>query len=326
MKAVIRLLVRFVFWFALIMLGSSALAVAQAYVIGFDPSSASLAPPAVERFLHALSLFWLPSALVAAMIALFSAARALRAPAIALIVVALAWTGTIIGGAFLFGALEPTSPAPAAIVPQRRLVRSQSYRLYPLARTERDVGPLVLYDEGRDPGFRTVARATIDLEEARLELPEGTIETGPVEDTSIDLTALANSYPAMVRPPALIAPLAADVTATSDLLALDGQPLVAGMLNLVALSLYLAGCWTLVRLTRWPVFNLAFVLGALRLAFWLVPAVRTGVLRDLLVAGFDSRALPYASAILLGGLGLGLLAILVFLPPMEQWRREVTDG
>ncbi|MFW6292471.1 MAG: hypothetical protein ACOC7V_09105 [Spirochaetota bacterium] len=116
------------------------------------------------------------------------------------------------------------------------------------------------------------------------------------------------------------------IASTARLLSLAGDRVLPGLLNLAALGVYLLGSWTLARLTRWPLFNVVLVLSALRLAFWIVPAVHAGVLRDVLIAAFDSRALPFASAALLAALGVGLLAGLVFLSPLEEWRREVEHG
>lgn len=326
MKAVIRLLVRFLFWFALIVLVSSALIVAHAYVIGFDPSGARLSPPFIRRFLHALTLAWPASVLLAGAIALFSGVRSMQAPAPAIGVLFLVWTAALVAGGFMAGAADAASLDPAIVVPERRLVRAGGWRMYALERDGVSLAPLALYEEGRIPGFSVLPRADIDPASGELDLPAGARPAGVDGESSIDLRGLANSYPAMVRAPALLAGLVDDVATTARLLALSGDRVVTGLLNLVALGVYLLGSWTLARLTRWPLFNAVLVLAALRLAFWLVPAVHTGVLRDVLIAAFDSRALPFASAVLLAGVGVGLFAGLVFLPSLEEWRREVDHG
>ncbi|MFW5742305.1 MAG: hypothetical protein ACOCW3_05135 [Spirochaetota bacterium] len=326
MKAVIRLLVRFLFWFALIALASSALVVAHAYVIGFDPSGAHLSPPFIRRVLHALTLVWPASVLLAGAIALFSSVRSMRAPAPAIGILFLVWTAALVAGGFIAGAVDADSLDPAIIVPERRLVRAGRWRVYALERDGVALAPLALYEEGRSPGFSVLPRADIDPTSGALDLPPGARPAGVEGDSSIDLRGFANSYPAMARTPALLAGLVDDMATTARLLALSGDRVVTGLLNLVALGVYLLGSWTLARLTRWPLFNAVLVLAALRLAFWLVPAVHTGVLRDVLIAGFDSRAIPFASAVLLAGLGAGLFAGLVFLPSLDEWRREVGHG
>lgn len=326
MKAAIRLLVRFLLWFALIVLASSGLVVAHAYVVGFDPSGAHLAPPLIRRLLYALTLVWPGSVLLAGAIALFSAVRRMHAPATAIGALFMVWTATLVAGGFMAGAVDAASLDPAIVVPERRLVRAGGWRMYALERDRAVLGPLALYEEGRSPGFSVVARADIDSASGELELPGGAVSDDVDGEASIDLRGLANSYPAMVRAPGLLAGLIADVAATARLLVLSGDGVHTGLLNLVALGVYLLGSWTLARLTRWPLFNVVLVLAALRLAFWLVPAVHSGVLRDVLIAAFDSRALPFASAILLAGLGIGLFAGLVFLPSIEEWRREVEHG
>lgn len=324
MKAAIRLLVRFLFWFALIVLASSALVVAYGYVIGFDPSGASLAAPFIRQLLHALTLVWPVSVLLAGAIALFSAVRSMQAPAGAIAALFAVWTAALVAGGFMAGAVDAANVDPGIVVPERRLVRTGPWRVYALERDGIDLGPVALHDEGSSPGFSVVPAARIEPATGELDL--GSAARGADGESPIDLRGLANSYPAMVRAPGLIAGLTADVAATARLLSLSGDEVVTGLLNLVALGVYLLGSWTLARMTRWPAFNVMLVLAALRLAFWLVPAVHTGVLRDLLIAALDSRALPFASAAALAVLGVGLLAGLVFLPPLEQWRREVEHG
>ncbi len=327
MKAAIRLLVRFLFWFVLIVLASSALVVAHGYVIGFDPSGASLSPSFIARLLYALALVWPVSVLLAGAIALFSAVRRMQAPAAAIGILFAAWTGALVAGGFVTGVVGAAPPDPAIVVPERRIVRAELRRVYALDRDGSELAPLVLHEERRTPGFSVVPRAQIDPVSGELEVPPGALTTAADDgEATIDLRGVSNSYPAMVRPPALLAGLTRDVASTARLLSLAGDRVLPGLLNLAALGVYLLGSWTLARLTRWPLFNVVLVLSALRFAFWIVPAVHAGVLRDVLIAAFDSRALPFASAALLAALGVGLLAGLVFLPPLEEWRREVEHG
>ncbi|MFW5683226.1 MAG: hypothetical protein ACOC1I_00095 [Spirochaetota bacterium] len=314
MKAAIRLLVRFIFWFALILVGATALLVAHAYVTGHDPAGASLSQPFAEIFLAGLSSSWLPSVVLGALIALFSALRTLDAPLVALLSLVIAWSILLVAGAFLLGTYPP--PATSATLPEARLVRVDHLRLYAVERIGLEVQTLAVHDPERDPGFSVVSEAVIEPQEGSLLAP------GDAR-FPLELGRATDGFPSMVDPPPFLDGIIADIRVTSRLLALANPPETSRLLNLAALSLFLAGSWSLVRLTRWPLFNAAITLGAVRLVFWILPAVHEGILRDVLIAAFDSRALPFASAALVGGIGAGLLALLVFMPTLEEWRREV---
>lgn len=315
MKAAIRLLVRFVLWFAAIVLAASALVGAHAYVTGFDPEGASTLP-LLPTLLHALALVWVPAVLAAGLIALFSALRALDAPAVALGALAAVWTLVLAAGALLIGPVV-ASPAPTAVLPERFLVRAGSVRLLALERTGAEVAPLVLHDDEGRLGFTTVDRAQTDYDS---ELGATVVRVPRADRPPIALTDVQNAYPSMVAAPETLVPLIADARRSADLLVFGGWDRRSAVLNVLGMGLFLLGAWTLVRLTRWPLFNALFALAAIRFALWLLPAVADGVLRGVLIAAFDSTVLPIASAAILGGLGVGLLALLVFLPSTRAWR------
>lgn len=316
MKAAIRLLVRFILWFALIILISSALVAAHSYVTGFDPKAASNAGGLVQHFVTALAVAWLPSVLLAAVIALFSAARAMSASMGAIGSLAIAWTLMLVSGGLISAARPSAADVVAPTLPVRSLVRLNDYLLYALDRDQSDVAPLVVHDNERDPGF------TIH-DEARIAPETGELVVEELHAERLDLTHVSNSYSEMVEMPRALARIATDAAESARLLALTEGVTGTVIVNLLALSLYLVGCWTLVRLTRWPLFNAVFVLAALRFALWIVPAVQAGSLREMLVLAFGSTILPYASALVLAGAGIALFAVLVFLPSLDEWRREV---
>ena len=320
MKSALRLLVRFLAWSALALLAASTLTVAHGYVTGYDPAGTSVAVSFLPRLLHALSYAWVPAVLVAGLIALFSAARGGTGAVSGLAALWGAWTTLLLAGGFLL-AVVPEPIPPGVSLPPRALVRVEPHRVYALRRVGNAYGPIVVHDAGatRDTRFSVVP-------EGRVDPVPGLLELDRADESAIDLRNATNSYPAMVRRPGLTANLAADVTNLRTLLtAVDGNRLPA-LLNLVALSVFLLACWTLVRLSRWPLFNALFAIAALRLAIWVIPAVQRGSLRGMLIAAFDSTVLPFASAAILAILALGLFAVLVFLPPLDDWRGEVADG
>lgn len=316
MKAAIRLFVRFVLWFAAIVLAASALVVAHAYVTGFDPAGAS-SISLLPALLYAFALVWIPAVLVAGLIALFSALRSLDAPAAGLGILAAAWTLTLSAGVLVVGpAVAP--PSPAAIVPEGSLIRAGSVRLLALERAGTVIDPMVIHDDDARLEFSTVDRAVAEYDPA----VRATVVRIPLGDRPpIPLTNLENAYPAMVSPPSLLEGLMSDARRIADLLAFGGWARREVLLNILGLGLFLLGSWTLVRLTRWPLFNALFAVAAVRFALWIMPAVEDGVLRGVLISAFDSTVIPIASAVILGGLGVGLLALLVFMPNTRDWRQ-----
>ncbi len=319
-KAAIRLLVRFLFWFALVVLTTSALVVAHRYVTGFDPAGTTASGSFLDRFLHGMSLVWIPAILFAGVIALFSALRSMQASLGGIAGLFVAWTALLLAGGYLIPAL-PSEIATTIVLPEQALVRVPRYRLYAIAREANTLSPLIIYDEEQAGNTGFAVRP-----EARIDPGTGHLIVAGMDERTVDLTRAANSFPAMVREPELTAGFTRDVTDLARLLSVEAGGPVTSLLNLLSLSLFLLGCWTLVRLTRWPLFNAVFTLAAIRFAVWIVPAVHVGALRGTLIAGFDSTALPYASAAILGAFALGLFATLVFLPPLREWHRGVDHG
>ena len=317
-KATIRLLVRFSFWFALIILVSGVLLVAHGHVTGFDPAGTSSTVPLLSRFLAAVAVVWMPGILAAGALALFSAVRSTAVPAGSLLLLFGAWTVLLVLGGFLLAVLPPTAEN-SAVLPEQRLVRVDQYRFYPVRRDAQTLAPLIVYDESRDPGFTVHETAHIDPRTGELTVTD-------TDALRVDIAAGANSYPSMVRVPELVSGLSSDLADLARLLTVDGDRRMTTILNLIALSLFLLGCWTLARLTRWPLFNALFTLAAIRFAIWIVPAVQIGTLRSTLIVAFDSTALPFASAAILAAVALGLMALLVFLPPFGDWKREIDNG
>lgn len=318
MKTAVRLLLRFLVWFVTIVIVAGALITARGYVTGFDPVRIADQGPLMPLFLSGLARAWIPAALLSGLLSLFAAARLERVSRPTMPVLFASWTLTLIAGGFLLSSVPPAI-AGSPVLPPERIARIDAYRLYPLGRIGMDLVPLVFHDEREQPAFQVRVGRYADRAGGELELPGD-------PRSPIDLERLANSYPSMVRPPVHAAGLRADIAETARLLALTGPHVLPTILNLVALALFVLGCWTVVRLTRWPLFNATLAFACIRLALWIVPASRTGPLRPVLVAAFDSTVLPVASAIILAAAGLGLLALLVFLPSFADWRREIRHG
>lgn len=318
MNAALRLIVRFALWFALIVLLSASLVFVHRYVTGFDPLGATVPPPFLVRALAALAAGWIPAAMLAAAIAHFSAVRSLQTPVIGLIVLTLAFAGTVLGGSLLLASPSVAGRVRPAGVPESRIIRAGSLRLYAVDREGLLVEPLVYQESNAtaEPGFGVVAQATIDPAQGELVLrgdPQRIIDLGEVE----------NSYAAMAEVPEIIRGLVRDLGAFSAYLTLTDGMRGHALLNLAAVAFFVLSLWSIARLTKWPLFNMLLVLGALRLAVWIVPAINEGALREIFLGIVDNGQLGLASAAVLGIVGAACFAILVFLPPMSEWRREV---
>jgi hypothetical protein len=305
-------------WFALIALVSAALVFVHQYVTGFDPLGATARGPFLARALAAVSAGWIPAAMLAAAIALFSAARSLRTPIVGLAALVVVFGVTLVGGSLLLASPSVADRMLPVGIPESRMIRAGSLRIYAVRREALILEPLVYQDvtATAEPGFGVVPQAAINPIDGEL------IIVGSPSRT-VDLSQFDNSYAAMAGIPAAVTPLVRDLGSFSDLLTLSDGARGPVLINLLAVILFVLSLWSLARLTKWPLFNMLFVLGALRFAIWLVPAIQTGALRDLFLGIVDSAALPLASAAVLGAFGVACFAILVFLPPMSEWRREV---
>ena len=318
MRVALSLVVRFLLWFVCITCVTSVVLVAYAYVTGYHPEATSELRAALRPFSAAAALVWIPAVLVSGVLSLFAAARGRPLRATSLLPLFGAWTLMLLAGGLLAGVVS-TAPPRVAALPDRRVVRIDSYRLYRLSGGALAAPLVVVHDEGAEPGFTVIADERHPQDSGVLLVPAEAF-------TPLDLSRAVSSYPSMVQLSRWTEGLRGDIVAASRLLTIDGPGAITVVVNLLALSVFLLGCWTLVRLTRWPLFNAAAALGAVRLALWIVPASQAGALRPMLIAAFDSRVLPLASAAVLASLGIGLAAILVFLPPVAEWKHEVHRG
>ncbi len=305
-------------WFGLILLLSVSLTLAHRYVTGFDPAGATATAPLLVRLISAVAIGVLPSSLLAAAITHFSAARSMKYQIAGPLVVALCLASALFGGALLLSS-EPVQQIPqSAALPEGRLVRIGSLRFFAVGREGLIVSPLLVEEIGMTggAGFTVRPQAVLDPRDGSLVVP------GLPEET-IDVRQLDNSFGAMARTPDLLVGLVADIAGLSRAVRLVPGNRGSALANLGALALFGVSLWSLARLTKWPLFNMLFVLAALRFALWIVPAIQSGSLRDIFLGVFSAGQLPLASAAAIAIVAVAFLAILVFLPPLAEWRREV---
>jgi hypothetical protein len=306
----------------IVVLGS--LLVLQRYVIGYDPTSAR-AGDLVVRLLEALREVYVVSIMIAAALSLFATLRLARRVFVPVISLAVLWTALLVGGVFLLPEKEGVPAAVVPAVPEGQVIRAGDYRLYAPRREGLRLTPLLVDTIGRQPGIELFPEAVIDVEQQSIIVP-GRPDIVP------DLTRVETSYPTMVRPPEQMAPLVRDVRAVNQTLGLavanntaspGGAAGSRSALVCAALGVFLLSCWTLVRLTRWPLFNAALVFLALRLVLWLISSVNGGRLADLVTAAIDSSQLGTVTAAAVAFIAAVLFIILAILPSFGHWKREV---
>ncbi len=307
MSAALRLLVRFLLWTLLLLIAGSLFIVAYRFVVGYEEGQARSGVFLVS-LLSGVGRLLIPAVLVGSVISLFDLIRESVSPKIGLPLLFLAWSGALAGGSLLLELQPLGQDTPVPSVPSGRIIRYGTIALYVGNVSGDAFEPVVVHDTD---GYVVVDSGRID--------PARSVFT--VGDRQFPLAQLGNTYSSVVDPPRAILGLASDSEASAEYLGLLQG--VTGLMHLAGLSLFLLGCWTLVRLTRWPLFNLVGVLLALRFALWIIPAVNQGALRPLVIAATSSLALPYVSAGLLGGLGLALFFTAALLSPLESFKREI---
>lgn len=284
------------------------------YVIGYDPTGAR-AEDLLLRLLDACRDVFVVSLLAAAALSLFATLRMAGRTFLPLVTLAIAWTVLLVAGSLLWAPREPLSASVPA-VPEGQVIRAGEYRLYAPRTEGLRLNPLLVHEAGAQPGFELFSEATLDPG-ARSVIVAGRPDIAP------DLSSVDASYPAMVTRPERLTPLLRDVGAVNAVLLPDGSAAPHSVLNAVALGVLLLACWTLARLTRWPLFNAALVFLAVRGALWLVGSIHGGSLSELVTAALDSSRLGMASAGALAFVAAIFFIVLVILPPFSSWKREV---
>jgi hypothetical protein len=274
--------------------------------------------------------------MIAAALSLLATLRTTARTFVPVVILGIFWTALLLAGTFLKPAQGEQLAGPIAAVPEEEVIRAGEYRLYTPNSEGYYLHPLVVDFIGRQPGLELFPEAVIDPERRVVTIP-GRPDLAP------DLTDVESSYPTMVKPPERLLPLIRDIRELNRVLGLsreasadpeaafsrDGQSPAAGaagrqgMLVALALGVFLLSCWTLARMTRWPLFNATLVFLALRFAIWLVSSVSNGRLTELVTAAVDSSRLGLVTAAAIGFFAAILLIVLVILPPFESWKREV---
>lgn len=310
MSATLRLLVRYLLWTLLLLVAGSLLIVAFRFVVNYDSSSA-VSGQFLATLLLGVRQLLLPVTLLVSAITLFDVIRDEVDPRMALPAVFILWTAALFGVGALSGPDVVTAAPAVPTIPSDRVVRTDSDSLYVGTRGGNRYVPVIVHDPD---GFRLY--------------PDGTLEESSgsfvVDDEQWPLSGFSNTYASTVTQPDGLRRATNDASATMAFLSLQRNGLVA-VIHIAGLSLFLLGTWTLVRLTRWPLFNVVGVLLALRFSLWIVPAVHDGPLRSLVIVALSSQALPYVSAGLLGGMGIALFLTAVLLPPLERFKREIAS-
>lgn len=318
--AALRQLVRFLLLLliALVMIG--ALVVLYGYVSDYDPGRASEDGRLVGSILDAVRSSFLGAFLLAATISLFSVLRTDPRPFFSLILLTVIWCGLLVGGSVLMRS-HAQEPDPLSVVfAEHTVTRIGAVRIFPSEIRGVLLSPLAIHDPAKQPGFYVASEAVLDAAGQAIRVPG-------MAGGDVDITGVRGSYSEMVRPTGYFVPILADIAGVTSLLAAgpeDGRS--PGLLTALALGLFLLGCWTLVRLTRWPACNALLVVGAIRLAVWFVASVNGGSL-SVLIGGFvDPNQLWLVSAGVLAGVAVALAAMLILLPPLSSWKREVGNG
>ena len=305
---------RYILWLAALFVITALVVVAHAYVTGYDPLRATTPETVMQLLAHGAAHVLLGCALVAAVISLFSVLKRATRPLIPLILVG----GLTAAALVATGLFDPevTSPPTARSMRPQTIVRAGNIRVYALGHEGLSYGPLVSHDLGMVPGFRVHPEGVIDLETGDLVIPSSAM--------SVPLTESDDSYPALVRPPDLLTRALADLDVVTRVVSLGTDS--SAPLTIAALSLLVVSLWTLVRLTRWPLFNAVAAIATLRFVVWLIASIRSGSLSELAVSAAGSSSLPYATAAIVAGLAVILAAASILLPSFKTWKSGVENG
>ncbi len=289
----------------------SLLGLVRRYVTGYTPDGATIVVG--RALLDALRGAVLPAVGASVILALFDVLRNAERPALPLLALfVLAAASAVAAVTFLGSPSSDPSPVQPSI-PSERVVQYEEILIYSLGRAGLQIGPGVVYDRTRRPGFQTFQEAVLLPQTDELRIPR--------IDATYQLGTPLNAYPAMVDVPSGIAPIMDEIaTLNRILLAGDGPALVLAL----AVSLYLVSCWTLVRLSRWPAFNAVLAVGAVRALIWTVAAIEQGPLTSLAIAVLTSARLWLAEVLIVGSYAAVLILVGVLLPPLRDWKREVS--
>jgi hypothetical protein len=98
------------------------------------------------------------------------------------------------------------------------------------------------------------------------------------------------------------------------------------LLPIIAFGVFLFSCWTVARLTRWPLFNAVLVFLCVRGVLWLLHSLYFEELGGLLMSAIGSSQTDLVAAGIVAFVAGVLLVALFLLPPLTTWKRELIDG
>ena len=128
---------------------------------------------------------------------------------------------------------------------------------------------------------------------------------------------------ASVKPPAFLSSL------FRDLVYLSGKLTPSSMLdwrtavNVVIVTFFGLSLWTLVRLTRWPLFNLIVALGAFRFALFLIRFLGKEFLPEAAKIVKSDWLLHQIPFITLGTAAVILFFFCILMKPLAEWKRDL---
>ena len=306
--------VRYILWFTALCVITALVVVAHAYVTGYDPLRATTPETIIQLLAHGAAQVVFGCALLAAVISLFSVLKRAQRPIVSVLVIGVLTALSLVAAGLLDS--EATAPPTARALRDRTIVRVGQIRVYAMNREGISYQPLVTHDPEMIPGFRVHPEGIVDPETGDLVIPASAM--------TIPITNSDDSYPALVRPPDLLTRALADLNAVAKVVSIGNDS--SAPITIAALSFLVISLWTLVRLTRWPLFNAAAAVLTLRFAVWLIASIRSGPLTELAVSATGSSSLPYAAAAIVAGIAVILCAASILLPPFRTWKGEVDNG
>lgn len=273
------------------------------------------------------------SLVAAALLALFRLLRERVSPMTPLILLWITLSLLLYGGLTLTLHLERNGAPVASVAqapPHGRLLRLSHAAVYIGERTDERLQRVLVWrqSEGADgPRFVLYPEARYDAASESILFP------GDGEPLSLR-EMRDGPWPAQ-QAPAALASLMRDVQWISGRLRADLVPppvggVLVGLLTVVSLSFAVIMSWSLVRLTRWPLFNAIVAVCWLRLLLFLAalpsdPSI-TELVSDVKLVGEAFGGLgtvtEYLYPAALALTGLLLLGLSIVLPSFAQWKRE----
>ncbi len=324
-KAIVRLVVRFILSFATVLLLLVAGIVAIRWVTYHTPANAPAGRAMAYLLVQAIRPAFLPAVFVATLVSLFGLLRVPRVRRAGLLVVLLITGLSITFGTAGLHRLERMTPAPEE-PPSRRLESEVLYRsdrldIYVFRRSGLAFSSVVYHAPERDPAFGVAEEGVLYPRTEDLEVRSPDLQE---PELRVSLSELENAYWQSFVPPPEVDGTLADVATAG--MAFEGRysPMSRDFLVLAwTLALVMTSLWTIVRSTRWPLLNILLALGMVRAVFAAFSLVERESVREFVAAMLPAAYLDYALPALFGGVAVILLLILILMPPFEQWNREV---